>query len=110
MLIKLPGRIRARRAVLKVHGDKKTLPERVCHLAYILLSLSLEVSAVGKRSLTQVDTTGCSLDSEECMVPVGMLVEEFLILEGSPRANRVSLHTSTCLSFRNFKKVKALVG
>lgn len=47
MLIKLPGRIRARRAVLKVHGDKKTLPERVCHLAYILLSLSLEVSAVG---------------------------------------------------------------
>lgn len=43
VLIKLPGRIRARRAV---HGDKKTFSERDCSPAHILPSLLPELSAV----------------------------------------------------------------
>lgn len=104
MLIELLGRIRAGRAVLKVHGEKKTFSERVSNLAYILSSLLLEVSAVWT---TSINTGRCYLAipwtvKSVYRVAVGMFVEEFLIMGGSPRANRLSLVKFCLLIFQEF--------
>lgn len=95
--------MRARRAGLKIHGEKKTFSERVCTLASIRLSLFLEVSAVWNG---RINTGRCQVVipwTAECTeLGQRMLVEEFLIVKGSLRANHVLLNTFHLLIFQEF--------
>lgn len=96
-------KIRAEESGLKVQGGKKTFSERVCNLASVPISLLLEVSADWKR-FTNPGRYQVAIPwtVEGLELVWGMLVEEFLVVKGSPRANHVSLNTFHLLIFQEF--------